>query len=275
MKVFIDAPRKGATNMAIDMALSHWVTTSQNESIVLRFYRWDPPCLSLGRNQHIDAINVDYLNEMGFDLVRRPTGGKAVLHWVELTYSFIAKSVDKRIPRNVVDSYMKISTALKAGLNSMGFPVEINEKKASEISDICFQVPSVKELVIFGKKLVGSAQTRKKGALLQHGSILLRAMPDEYLSCFHELSKDERQRKKVKNSMIGLEDYSKKKVNIPELIENLMLAFSIIFEERIEIADYNKLGPEFSEKLDLYERMFDSYEWNFKRQTMDSLNTNR
>jgi len=275
MKVFFDASFKGVTNMAIDMALSDWVATCEKETLVLRFYRWNPPCLSLGRNQDVRAVNTDYLNKMRFDLVRRPTGGMAVLHWKELTYSFIAKSSDKRLPRNVVASYMKISTALKRGLTNMGYPVEINEKKATKISDVCFQVPSVNELVISGKKLVGSAQTRKKGVILQHGSILIKAMSQEYLSCFRNLSKNTRQLESIKNSMIGLEDYSKKSVDVQKLAENLAIAFSEVFEEALENTQYSKLGSEFHEMLNRYERMFNSYEWNYKREALDSFNTNR
>ncbi|WP_053001163.1 lipoate--protein ligase family protein [Kosmotoga pacifica] len=275
MKVFVDGYRRGALNMAIDTALADWVANQEEEILILRFYRWNPPCLSLGRNQDPSVINTDYLKRMGFDLVRRPTGGMAVLHWKELTYAVVAKNSDKRLPRNVIASYLKISTALKKGLNDLGFPVEINDRRASKISHVCFQVPSVNELVISGRKLIGSAQTRRRGSILQHGSILLKAMPKEYLNCFSGLSDYENTFEKTKQGMIGLEDYSGDRVELQKLVDSLIKAFSLVFEDKAEYVSYKELGNDFLERLDEYERMFDSYEWNFERKTLGRFNSNR
>jgi lipoate-protein ligase A len=179
---FIDsAPNLGAYNMAVDEELL--ARAQAGESVpVLRFYTWDPPAVSLGRFQKMeDAVNVDACKSLGFDSVRRITGGRAVLHYRELTYSVIARVDNRFFPPNVLGTYKVIAAGLLAGLKELGIPAEmvsrggrhaaLVEKKPKDPS--CFSSPSWYEIVVNGRKIIGSAQRRMKGAFLQHGSILI------------------------------------------------------------------------------------------------------
>jgi len=166
----------GAENMAIDEALLLTMAQALNPQPVLRFYGWSPATLSLGYAQsyHKEVDEKACLAE-GIDVIRRPTGGRAVLHQYELTYSVIAPEHDPHVSGTVTKSYLRISQALLTGLKAVGVPAEmvacggLNEASSSA----CFDAPSWYELVVDGRKLVGSAQVRKEGMLLQHGSILL------------------------------------------------------------------------------------------------------
>ena len=166
----------GAENMAVDEALLLTMAQTPNPQPVLRFYGWSPATLSLGYAQsyHKEVVEEACFAE-GIDIVRRPTGGRAVLHQFELTYSVIAPEHDPHVAGTVIESYLKISQAILKGLNALGVPAEMvacgGLNGAS--SSACFDAPSWYELVVDGRKLVGSAQVRKEGMLLQHGSILL------------------------------------------------------------------------------------------------------
>ena len=166
----------GAENMAIDEALLLTMAHTAQPQPVLRFYGWSPATLSLGYAQsyHKEVDEEACLAE-GIEIVRRPTGGRAVLHQYELTYSVIAPEHDPHVSGTVIESYLKISQALLKGLKALGVPAEMiacgGLNGAS--SSACFDAPSWYELVVDGRKLVGSAQVRKEGMLLQHGSILL------------------------------------------------------------------------------------------------------
>ncbi len=166
----------GAENMAVDEALLLTMAHTQDPQPVLRFYGWSPATLSLGYAQsYHKEIDEDACLAEGIEIIRRPTGGRAVLHQYELTYSVIAPEHDPHVSGTVIESYLRISQALLKGLKALGIPAEmvacggLNEASSSA----CFDAPSWYELVVEGRKLVGSAQVRREGMLLQHGSILL------------------------------------------------------------------------------------------------------
>ena len=175
---FIDTDHNNAfINMAIDEVL-----LSSNVP-VLRFYQWKPNAVSIGRFQNINDIDKDYCNKNKIDVVRRITGGKTVLHEHELTYSFI---IDKnKLPRSIVESYNIISNALIRGLQILGLNPKMNKAEiVNKDNPVCFQEPSFNEIVINDKKVVGSAQVRVKGKLLQHGSILTGIDNKKQSNCF-------------------------------------------------------------------------------------------
>ena len=175
---FIDTDYNNAfINMAIDEVLL------SSKDPVLRFYQWKPNAVSVGRFQNINDIDMDYCNKNKIDVVRRITGGKTVLHEHELTYSFI---IDKnKLPRSIVESYNIISNALIRGLQVLGLNPEMNKVEvADKDNPACFQETSFNEIVINQKKVVGSAQVRVKGKLLQHGSILTGIDNRNYSNCF-------------------------------------------------------------------------------------------
>ena len=161
--------------MAVDEAILEHIHRGQSLP-TLRLYAWDPPCLSLGRGQPFSDVDLDRLEARGWDVVRRPTGGRAILHTDELTYSVTAAVDEPRVAGSVLESYNRLSRALSCALQSLGLPVEI-EKHApgagASTNPVCFEVPSSYEITVGGKKLIGSAQARKKEGVLQHGSLPL------------------------------------------------------------------------------------------------------
>lgn len=169
-------PARGAWNMAVDEAILEAVY--QGEVLpTLRLYAWQPACLSLGHAQPFSEVNTATLSEKGWDLVRRPTGGRAILHVDELTYSVIAPQSEPQVKGGVLESYLNISAALLAALRLLGLNPQANEssqnQNAKTPNPVCFEVPSNYEITVNGKKLVGSAQARRKDGLLQHGALPL------------------------------------------------------------------------------------------------------
>lgn len=165
-------PRGAVENMARDAALLD--RARESGEAVFSVYSWERPALSLGRNQAaLGFYDPAAIEREGLDVVRRPTGGRALLHWHEVTYSVTAP-VSEGEP--LVTSYERINRILIRGLAAIG--VEAIES-AGGVSILpsgdlpCFAAPARGELVVDGKKLVGSAQFRERGALLQHGSILI------------------------------------------------------------------------------------------------------
>lgn len=169
-----DLAAGGALNMAVDEALLRSVERGSRPS--LRFYTWSPACLSLGRNQHARGVyDPGRAAAAGIDIVRRPTGGLAVLHDRELTYSVAAPLAPFGGPRA---AYAAINRALLEGLREAGIPAEQAAAGRSrgpvrDSAEPCFHAPAPGEVVARGLKLVGSAQRCEHGAFLQHGSILL------------------------------------------------------------------------------------------------------
>lgn len=162
----------GARNMATDTALMESVRAGGPS--VLRFYRWWPPCISLGRNQPARGhYDVEEAKRRGIDFVRRPTGGRAVYHHHEVTYSVVVGERQLGGPRR---TYELIHRALLAGLRLLGAPTDIVEDPGKGIRPStvpCFEKLDGGAIVSGMRKLVGSAQLREGGVLLQHGSLLL------------------------------------------------------------------------------------------------------
>jgi lipoate-protein ligase A len=145
---------------------------------VLRLYAWQPACLSLGYAQPYQDVDLQALQERGWELVRRPTGGRAILHTDELTYAVIAPPDEPRLAGGVLESYQRLSQALLQALRELGLPVQSQEQAQGAANPaakgpVCFEVPSNYEITVDGKKLVGSAQARRKEGILQHGSLPL------------------------------------------------------------------------------------------------------
>jgi lipoate-protein ligase A len=163
--------------MAVDEAILESVEQGVSPA-TLRLYAWEPPCLSLGYTQKFAEADVERLLALGWDLVRRPTGGRAILHTDELTYAVIGLESDPRLSGSVLESYRRLSAALLAALHALGLPAEALERsKRAENpgpkGPVCFEVPSNYEITVGGKKLIGSAQARRRAAVLQHGSLPL------------------------------------------------------------------------------------------------------
>jgi lipoyl(octanoyl) transferase len=185
-RLLLDPPAAGAWNMAIDEVLLDGAAAGSAPP-TLRFYQWAPPCLSLGYFQAFDVVDVAACRRLGVDIVRRPTGGRAILHDRELTYSVALPLRLLGDDGAVLPSYHRLSLALERGLNRLGAPVvlapEIAAEPGPDHGPVCFDRPSAHEILLDGRKLVGSAQVRRATAILQHGSILIEPRIDRLLAC--------------------------------------------------------------------------------------------
>jgi lipoyl(octanoyl) transferase len=185
-RLLLDPPATGAWNMAVDEVLLDGVGAGSAPP-TLRFYTWAPPCLSLGYFQPFDVVDAAGCRRLGFDVVRRPTGGRAILHDRELTYSVALPQRLLGSDGAVLPSYHRLSLALERGLNRLGVPVVLAPESAAQAGPdhgpVCFDRPSAHEILLDGRKLVGSAQVRRATAILQHGSILVEPRIDRLLAC--------------------------------------------------------------------------------------------
>ncbi len=176
-RIIQSPPAVGAWNMAVDEAILDAVNADQAPP-TLRLYAWQPACLSLGYAQPAADVDLDAINSRGWTLVRRPTGGRAILHTDELTYSVIGPTSDPRLAGGVLESYRRLSQALLQALILLGVPAQADKEyamppSASPNGPVCFEVPSNYEITVNGKKLIGSAQARRREGVLQHGSLPL------------------------------------------------------------------------------------------------------
>ncbi len=170
-RLILDPPAEGARNMALDHALARECPPDEG---VLRFYGWSLPTISFGRNEPTRGrYDRGAAQEAGLGFVRRPTGGRAVLHDEELTYAVVAPL---RSLGGLKEAYRRINEGLVEGLRALGVPAEMAEGTDVHRPDAgpCFQAPTPGEVTLAGRKLVGSAQVRVGRSLLQHGSIILR-----------------------------------------------------------------------------------------------------
>lgn len=179
---------RGAWNMAVDEAILEHIGRGESQS-TLRLYAWEPACLSLGHAQPFTDVDRARLRERGWDVVRRATGGRAILHTDELTYSVTGSADEPVLAGGVLESYNRLAQALLLAVKILGLPVEMKGAErtghvsrepssngtdvAGAMNPVCFEVPSTYEITVGGKKLIGSAQARKKEGVLQHGSLPL------------------------------------------------------------------------------------------------------
>jgi lipoyl(octanoyl) transferase len=225
-----------AYNMAVDECLLNW--HSKNEiPPVLRFYEWEPAGMSVGYFQKTKGkLDTNKLNESNIPIVRRLTGGRAVLHDNELTYSVIVSESHPKMPLSVKDAYKVISNGLLEGFHELGIDATfaLPEGKLDVTqSAVCFEEPSWYELVIDGKKACGSAQTRQKGVILQHGSIPI-AIDDEKLYNFFIYPNEkvkERALRAFSEKAVSIQDVTTRKITM----DNVTTAFKKGFEQGLDI----------------------------------------
>lgn len=258
----------GAYNMAVDEVIMQFVA----EGLVpptLRFYGWNPPAISLGYFQHA-AKEVDLANcrDRGIDVVRRLTGGRAVLHDKELTYSIILPDQYPGIPKTVTDSYRLLSQGLLEGFKELGIAAQLAPQvklKSTEFtSGACFDAPSSYELTVDGKKIVGSAQVRRQGVILQHGSILNELDIDKLFDCLVFTGDEVRERTKriFSQKATSISDINGKPAEWEELCSAFYQGFSRGLDIAIEVGE---LTPS---EVNLINQLVDKYrsdEWNLKK----------
>lgn len=163
----------GQENMHIDSDLLDSAIENKLDYPIFRLYAWKPACVSLGRNQKDDFLDRSFLKENNIDVVRRLTGGRALLHADEITYSFICPTLYLKNGEHVVSSYKEISRILIGKFKTIGIDLDFGSNKPIKTGfDYCMLISTGADLCYHGKKLIGSAQCRKQGYILQHGSIL-------------------------------------------------------------------------------------------------------
>jgi len=221
-----------AENMAIDEAILNG-TINGTSLPTIRFYDWKPPTASCGYNQNAEKeVDFNALQEFGYDFVRRPTGGRLVLHDHEITYAVIAPTSGK-LGGNVTASYSEISRALAAGLKILGINVELekgNLSSAHQREDVnpCFTSSSRYELTYNKKKIVGSAQVRKDGVLLQHGSILMEYNQRKLADLIPGLNENDR--KRLATLLSGKTVAINEIIEQPTSYEDAVIALTVGFE---------------------------------------------
>jgi lipoyl(octanoyl) transferase len=249
-RLLIDQPADGAANMARDEAIlaGHAVGAVQP---TLRLYRWKPTCLSLGRFQRAEAINRAACARAGVVIVRRPSGGRALLHDAELTYAIIARADHALFgDQSILATYRQISLALLAGLRRLGVVGELpqattdhrplttdigNEATGRRLSVVsrrlsaaCFDTPAAYELTVNGRKLIGSAQTRRAGSMLQHGAIPLKPHAERLAALLHQPPND------LGAKMIALDQATGRRIEFDELADALIAGFRDAWGIRFE-----------------------------------------
>jgi len=275
-----DYSHTGFMNMAIDEA----IMIAHGQDLVpptIRFYQWQPPAVSLGYFQDLEKeINVEACKKLGIDIVRRPTGGRAVLHDQELTYSFVIREDHPLVNESILVTYKKISKGIIKGLSYFGIEAELIplrervegnsvgnngglEEERTDFKSICFSSPSQYEVQVKGKKIVGSAQVRKGGIVLQHGSLLIKLEKEKLFSIFNFPSLSIKERLKSRFKAISLEEVLGREISFSELLEILPAGFEKEFGIRLVEGKLCKEEEEIARKL--LENKYSTYTWNYQR----------
>lgn len=172
LRILIEGAADGATNMARDAALLD--EHRPGDPPVLRLYRWRPFAVSYGYHQSLEGFDAEAIAAAGYGLVRRPTGGRAILHADELTYAVVGTSPSELFGTTLHQTYTRINEALVLFLRDLGLPADVSggESRDDARGMVCFKSAGRHEINVRGRKLVGSAQRRRGDVFLQHGSIL-------------------------------------------------------------------------------------------------------
>ncbi len=252
----------GAWNMAIDeaMLLAHAAGLTLP---TLRLYRWQPPTVSLGLLQSFEAVNEEVCRQLGFDIVRRPSGGGAVLHQYEITYAVV---IDGRLcpyGSSVLSTYRWLAEGLKAGLKRLGVdilssPLPYSNPLTPE--PFCFARLTDADLSVNGRKLGGSAQARKRNFLLQHGSIPLRLDIDAIERIFGSMER---------SRFTCVEEVLKRSVNLDEFAEALVQGFSEALGVDFTLSDLTPLEHQLANLMFRYK--YSTVSWTKERRTCPEL----
>jgi lipoate-protein ligase A len=258
----VDGPLPAGFNMALDeVLLKHVSDSSRQTQTYLRFYQWERPTLSLGFSQKtLRVVDLDYCKSQGIEVVRRITGGKAVLHDQEITYSVISNDWNSFPSSDIGETYRRIAMALLAGLREMGLETTLAQKTPSRASHLasspsCFATTNHFEILCQGRKLVGSAQRRTRMAFLQHGSILLGIDPDRWDKALrNRLSTEIWSRATCLSACLGYLP------EINEVVQKLVSGFRKSF--RVDLREADLDGPLRRTALDLSNSKYKALEWD-------------
>ncbi len=248
-RLILDKPACASWNMAVDTAIMSCY--NEHRLPTLRFYSWHPRAVSIGYFQDLDdEVYADIASKKKIDVVRRITGGGAVFHDNELTYSIVLPDDPSIVPDDIIKSYEKICAALVCGFEKLGVSA-----KFMPINDI----------MVSNRKISGNAQTRRGGAVLQHGTILLDVDVDEMFSVLRV--PDEKSKGKiiadVKQRVTSVSRESKTKISEIELIDAFVSSFEEVFKKTFRKGSLTK--EEYECAKDLQKNRFSSHAWNRHR----------
>jgi len=208
-RLLLTDPASGAENMALDQALLENACEGRFRP-TLRFYRWTPVAVSIGRFQPLEEIDVAASAAEHIDVVRRPTGGKSILHLDDFTYSIVMPR-SFPLPEGVVEAYRLICGGILRAMRHMGLDAVLQPRESEDYrhaGGACFAVSTQADLEFAGRKIIGSAQVRRAGALLQHGSLMLEDHSDRLFEMLRFASEEERR--------LALERYRRRCIAIEE-----------------------------------------------------------
>jgi lipoate-protein ligase A len=258
--------------MAIDEAIA--LACRQGHSpTTLRFYTWNPPALSVGYFQNITKeVNLARCKAQGYGFVRRPTGGKAVLHDQELTYSITAKADNPLFPRDLHGCFLVIARAILCGLHGLGIEAEVFGKEsprrqphASRSSQACFATALGFEIGVEGKKLIGSAQRRWRKGFLQHGSILIEFHPENLFDLL-KFPDEEKRKQAMDNAVQAINSLSRilqKRLGINSIKEGLIKGFEETLNIRLIPSQLTSFEVELAQTF--VHKKYGTSAWNLHR----------
>lgn len=265
----INSGRGGAAeNMAIDEAIMQNIISGKSLPTI-RFYDWEPATVSCGYNQALASeVDLELVKSLGWDFVRRPTGGRTVLHDQEVTYAVIAP-IAGSLAGNVTASYSEISRVLARGLSLLGVEVEL-EKGVLSSSDQrhsinpCFASSSRFELKYEQQKIVGSAQVRRDGVLLQHGSILLNHNQRRLAYILPGLNNEKRERMAdfLAKKTIAVNEILPAKVSFDDAVSAFLLGFLQIWQDDVFMNDADISSEERKKAQKLISTKYLTAEWS-------------
>lgn len=264
-----------AENMATDEAIFEGIIVGKSDPTI-RFYSWNPPSVSCGYNQDAEKeVDFELLDKFGFGFVRRPTGGRLVLHYDEITYAVIAP-IRGILKGTITDSYSEISKALANGLDILGINIEFEKGSLSSdyqrrSSNPCFSSSSRFELTCYGKKIVGSAQVRKKNVLLQHGSILLEHDQSKIAHIIPNLTLIQKRKLAfhLSQKTTAVNQILEKPVSFEKAVNTLIKGFEKTWRSEEFYRSENLLTVE-NDKIDfLINSKYSTNRWNKKKKNRD------
>ena len=282
-RIITDRPRNGAENMAVDEAILESVV-NKSSAPVIRLYSWSSPCVTIGYFQRMyEAIDVDEVDVNSLDLVRRPTGGRAILHSDELTYSLTAPLSEFDDCKSVLETYLKINCGLAMGFRDYGINVELAPSDDQDVrtpeaflsslkyvsqsqvfrphvkSAACFDTSAPYELVFHGRKVAGSAQTRRHDVLLQQGSIPF-SMDYGLMKRLFRLSCLETDT--LTRGTVAVRDISQE---VDQLRLSRHLVNGLARALNVQTEDSDLTTVEMKKAYELLEEKYQCHEWTFKR----------
>lgn len=261
--------RNAFFNMALDELIHNSVADGSSPPTI-RVFGWTPPAISLGYAQSVEKeVDLEKCRKMGIDLVRRPTGGRAVLHWEELTYSFICREGDIEGGGTISETYRIVGAALVGALRELCLPAEMQRSPVPLVlprgkgpTAPCFSSAARSEVVVLEKKIAGSAQKRFRGAILQHGSVLLGPAHRRLIDLLNSLSDEvrERFRLSLEENTTSVSEILGRSISFEIVAESIRKSFEDVLKAKVDNGEVS--SEEWEEACRLAETKYKNPKWN-------------